>query len=136
MWEWIRQHAGWIAAFSALVFVGTLIAIPILLARIPADYFLHRRRESVLARLHPALRMVVLVLKNGIGGVLLLAGIVMLVTPGQGLLSMLIGITLLDLPGKRRFELAIVRRPHVLRAINWIRRKAHRPPLQLPPKAS
>jgi len=132
MWDWIHQHAALIVAFSVVVFCGSLVVIPILLARMPADYFLHARRESPLARLHPALRVLALIVKNGVGGLLLLAGFVMLFTPGQGVLSMLIGITLLDLPGKRKLELSLVRRPHVLKGINWIRRKAHRPPLQLP----
>ncbi len=136
--EWIKAHpdlAWWIVAASALMFVGTLIAIPVLLARMPTDYFLHPRREAVLfSRQHPALRLTLLVAKNVVGVVFLLAGLVMLLTPGQGILSILLGITLLDFPGKRRLELAIVRRAHVLKAINWVRRKAHRPPLQLPPR--
>ena len=135
MWEWTQQHAALIVTLSLVVFFASLIVIPILLARIPADYFLHSRRQSPLARLHPALRIVALIVKNGVGGLLVLAGIVMLFTPGQGLLSIFIGITLLDLPGKRRLELSLVSRPHVLKAINWIRRKAQRPPLQLPPKS-
>jgi hypothetical protein len=134
--EWFKAHpelAWWIVAVSALMFVGTLIAIPVLLARMPADYFLHSRRDAVLfSRQHPALRLTLLAAKNAVGLMFLLAGVVMLLTPGQGILSILLGITLLDFPGKRRLELAIVRRPHVLKAINWVRAKAHRPALQLP----
>ena len=65
---------------------------------------------------------------------LLLLGLVMLLTPGQGVLSILVGISLLDIPGKRRLELSIIRREPVHNSMNWIRAKAGRPPLLLPPK--
>ena len=64
----------------------------------------------------------------------MLAGIAMLALPGQGILTILVGITLLNFPGKRRLELRIVRQRRVLRAINWMRAKAKRPPLVLPVK--
>ncbi len=51
--------------------------------------------------------------------------------PGQGILTILIGIMLLDLPGTRNLELKLVRRPHVLGAINRIRARFHKPPLEL-----
>jgi hypothetical protein len=133
MWEWITDNKGFIFAASAVMFVGSLVAIPILIARIPADYFLYPRSAALpFSRSHPAVRIVLLAVKNLLGAGFLVAGIVMIFTPGQGVLAMLVGVSLLDIPGKRRLELAIVRRPHVLRAINWIREKAHRPPLRLP----
>jgi len=55
----------------------------------------------------------------------------MLVLPGQGLLTMFISLMLLDFPGKRRLEQSIVRRPIILRSINWLRERHHRPPLEL-----
>jgi hypothetical protein len=133
MWDWITEHKGPIAASSLVLFVGSLIALPIMIARIPPDYFV-RRRESALpfSRAHPALRVLLLVLKNLVGAAFLVAGLIMLITPGQGILALLVGVTLLDIPGKRRLELAIIRRPHILRAVNWIREKSHRAPLQLP----
>ena len=136
MWDWMQEHAGWIVAVSVLSFLATLAVIPILLVRMPADYFLHRPRESMFAQLHPALRVIALTLKNVLGGFLVLAGLALSLPgiPGQGVLTILIGLTLLDIPGKRRMELAIVRNRRVLRGINWIRRKANRPPLELPPK--
>jgi hypothetical protein len=62
-------------------------------------------------------------------------GIALLVLPGQGLLTILLGITLLDLPGKRHLEIVLLRRPSVSRAVNWLRRKSGRPPLDLPAKS-
>lgn len=135
MLEWmdIKPWVPWIFSLSLLMFVGSLIVIPILVSRMRSDYFLSRDlpEESFLGR-HPAARAGVLLAKNLIGLVLLLAGIAMLVLPGQGLITILVGLTLLDFPGKRRLELWIVRRRRVLQAITWIRAKAKRPPLHLP----
>jgi hypothetical protein len=64
------------------------------------------------------------VLKNALGVVLLLGGIVMLFLPGQGLLTMFLGIVLMDFPGKFRLERYLISRGPVLKSINWIRRKA------------
>lgn len=125
--------AGWLAVTSAVTFVVSLFSLPLLLSRIPADYFVRPTPpEASWRRRHPVLRWSLRVLKNLIGVLLLLAGIVMLVTPGQGILTILIGIVLLDLPGKRHLELWLIRRPKVLASVNWIRHKAHKPPLQLP----
>ncbi|HOS97284.1 MAG TPA: PGPGW domain-containing protein, partial [Deltaproteobacteria bacterium] len=70
--------------------------------------------------------------KNILGAVFILAGIIMLFLPGQGVLTILIGITLVSFPRKRVLELRLVRKPSVLRALNWMRARAHKPPLLLP----
>ncbi len=133
MTQWIEQNRvllGWLTAASLVMFVGTLIVVPALVVRIPADYFAHaRRRPSEWARGHPAVRLVALVLKNALGLVFLLAGIAMLVLPGQGLLTMLIGLLMIDFPGKYRVERWLVMRPRVLGAMNWLRRRRGRAPL-------
>lgn len=133
---WIESHEVlvWSLGVSSVVmFFGTLLVIPILVARIPADYFTRKQRpeDSFLAR-YPMLRLFGLIIKNIFGFIFLLAGILMLVLPGQGILTMLIGISLMNFPGKRQLELKIIRQPTVYRAINWMRAKAHKPPLQLP----
>ena len=70
--------------------------------------------------------------KNVAGVILVVLGIAMLILPGQGILTVLVGIGLLDFPGKRRLELWLVRLPGVLKAIHWLRRRRHRPPLEVP----
>jgi hypothetical protein len=67
--------------------------------------------------------------KNAVGILLVLIGIPLVPLPGQGLLTILAGLALVDFPGKRRLELRVVRQPGVLRAVNWLRSRAHRPPL-------
>lgn len=135
LWEWIGAHAGLLLALSVVMFVATLAVMIILIIRMPDDYFLHQR-EPPWRRSHPVLLVTLIVIRNVLGTALLLAGLVMLATPGQGILSILVGISLLDVPGKRRLELAIIRREPVHKSIDWIRRRAHRPPLRLPPKPS
>ncbi len=125
----------WVFALSIVMFVGSLIAVPILVARMRPDYFLERRAtEEYWSGRHRAARFTVLLLKNIIGWVLVLAGFAMLVLTGQGILTILIGMTLLNFPGKRKLELWIFRLRHVSRAINWVRTKARQPPLILPDK--
>lgn len=109
--------------------VASVIAIPLFLARMPEDYFskdYQPRRQR-----HP-LGWLLWCLRNLIALILLLAGILMLVLPGQGLLTILIAIMTSTFPGKYRLERAIMRRPGVYRAANWVRRKYQRPPLQHP----
>ena len=71
--------------------------------------------------------------KNGLGVVLLAAGIAMLVLPGQGLLTLVVALILLDFPGKRRLQRRIVYAPRVLAALNALRRRAGREPLEPEP---
>lgn len=134
VWNWIGQHETlvWsLTAISVFTFVATLIAIPILIARIPADYFVRRPVRDWPTR-HPAVHLLIVLSKNALGVVLFLAGVTMLVLPGQGLLTMFAGIMLLDFPGKRRWERWLIRRRPILTAANWIRARHHQPPLLLP----
>jgi len=130
--EW--EHLGtWVVALSILAFVGSLAVLPLLVVRMPADYFVHPEPKPGGWRdRHPAIRLAGHFLKNAIGVVLVAAGIVMLFTPGQGVLSLLVGLSLLDVPGKRTVELYIVSSPAIRRAIDAIRVRAGRPPIELP----
>jgi len=134
--DWIRAHdvlLWWFFTASALMLLGSLIAVPWLVVRIPGDYFLRRRRLVDRWRLsHPWVRATLLALKNIFGAVLVLAGAAMLILPGQGLLTIFVGLMFLDLPGKLALERWLVKKPPVFRAINWMRKKAGRPPLKLP----
>ncbi|MGE3537021.1 MAG: PGPGW domain-containing protein [Candidatus Tectimicrobiota bacterium] len=137
MWRtWIQTHAtvfGWLGFLSLLMFVGTLIALPTLVIRLPSNYFVtHPGLAPRRAGTHPGLHLLGRVLKNVLGCLLLLAGVAMLVLPGQGILTMFLGLTLLDFPGKRALEWRLVQRPMVWQSLNWIRARAHKPPLEWP----
>ena len=118
---------------SAIGFVASLIAIPMILVRLPADYFDTRIPRHWMKDHHPVLRLLGLVIKNVVGVVFLLAGFAMLFLPGQGVLTMLIGISLMDFPQKRALEARMVGQPTVLGVINSMRQKFGKPPLTLAP---
>jgi hypothetical protein len=128
--DWLQTHTSvlwWLGALSGLTFFGTLIVIPILVVRIPADYFTCAYRYAHAH--HGAWYYCGLVVKNAFGLLFILTGIAMLVLPGQGVLTILIGIMLMNFPRKRALELRIVQQPTVLRALNWMRANAKRPAL-------
>lgn len=119
-----------LTAVGVVMFIATLIAIPWLLTRLPADYFIRRPVRDWPGR-RPILHLGLVIAKNLLGGILVLAGIAMLVLPGQGLLTILVGIMLLDFPGKRNLERWLIRRRPILNAANWIRAKAGEGPLMV-----
>lgn len=133
--EWIESNPALVtalAATSAVTFVASLALLPLLVVRLPEDYFAHEDPpELPFARSHPALRLVLCLLKNGVGVLLILAGLAMLVLPGQGILTILAGLTLTAFPGKRRLERALIGVPRVRRAFDWIRRRRGRPPFRV-----
>lgn len=127
-----KEVIGWFAVASLATFVVSAVALPWLLTRLPEDYF--EETSPTVHRPWPrqrALYWAWRLLKNLLGIVLLLAGLVMLFTPGQGILTIMAGLWLADLPGKRRCERYLIGRPQVLSSINWIRQKSGQPPLRV-----
>lgn len=133
--DWIRDHGellNWLMLVTALVSVVAIVLIPVVVTRIPRDYFLYREAPPLpWSRSHPALRIVLTGFKNVVGACLVLAGIGLLVLPGQGILTLLIGLALLDFPGKRAMELRLVRIRSLRRLLNWMRTRAGKEPLDL-----
>ena len=122
----------WMTVVSAILFVGTLLVVPMLIVAMPADYFnRHRRREDG-PPVHPAVRIAALVLKNVVGVALVAGGVVMLVLPGQGLLTIMVGLVMMDFPGKYALEKKVVSTGPVLRTMNWIRVRRGKRPLEPP----
>ena len=120
---------------SVITFFGTLLLLPLVLIKIPSDYFIHSRRERLP---HPKLfirmgRIAVLILKNLLGALLVLMGFVMLFIPGQGVLTLLAGLFLMNFPGKKRLEVSLISRNSIYHAITRIRQKAGREELLRPP---
>ena len=133
--KWMQTHhelMSWLAMISLFTFVVTLFAVIILIIHIPDKYFLHKKRISPNNPKDAiGFRLVCRILKNILGIFFVLTGLIMLMLPGQGLLSILIGVMLMNFPGKYKVERAIIRQEKVLSTINWLRAKAHRPPLQV-----
>ncbi len=132
--DWIPAKTLVIAlGLSTVISIGSVVLAPLVIARLPPDYFQQERRPRYLARgRRPLLHFMLTALKNLLGIGLILAGAAMILLPGQGLLTMVIGVALIDFPGKSRLVSAIVRRPTVLRSLNWIRAKVHKPPFLVP----
>ncbi len=133
MLTFFDSYGIWIAAGSVAMFVVSLASIPLIVSRIPTDYFHHHHRHRLDGSLrHPLAQLLLVILKNLLGLTLLVAGFIMLFTPGQGLLSILFGLMIMNYPGKYRLERWIVGRPMILSAINGMREKRGKPPLLAP----
>lgn len=105
------------------MFVGTIVAVPIFLVKVPDDYFTRRRAPTSLP---------VKVLRITLGVGLIILGIVMLLLPGQGVLTILVGLGILEAPAKDRVIARILRNPTVHGAVDKIRRKHGKGSLEIP----
>jgi hypothetical protein len=122
---------------GALIFVGTFFInlgiVSFILVKIPANHFSKSRKTKFWSGPRPLLHAAGVVGKN-IGGLLLVAlGIVLSLpgVPGQGLLTVLLGLMLLDFPGRRRLEQKLLSRPSIVNAINHLRARFGKEPLEL-----
>jgi hypothetical protein len=125
-------HAAIILSF--LIFLGSFIVIPVLIARMPQDYFLKKRVHEKDSP-HSIANFFYLCIKNLAGFFLLLSGLAMLILPGQGIICIIIGLSLINLPGKHGLIRKIVQKPVVFKALNWIRAREKQPPF-ISPKGS
>ena len=130
----LTDHAVWLVAASAVSLLAGLLLVPVFITRIPVDYFCHSHRHRLSANSrHPLIRLFITGSKNLLGTVFILAGLLMLFLPGQGLLMLLAGLIIMNYPGKFALEGWIIKLPHVLPTINWLRTKYNKPPLLAPP---
>jgi hypothetical protein len=141
MMDWLMQSVTaltWRDAIIGIVlfvvtFAGSIALVSFMLVRLPATYFHSEHDRAFWTDRHRAVRWSGMIMKNLVGAVLIVLGIVMSLpgVPGQGILTILLGLMLIDLPGKRRWELKLVSRPKVLQTINQLRGKFGKPPLVL-----
>lgn len=117
---------------ALIAFFASMLLIPLIVLYIPSDYFTHPKRQKYLPEHYaPLLQWVLIILKNLIGVVFIVAGIAMLFLPGQGILTIIAGLFFVNFPYKYRVEKWIITRSKVLKTVNWIRKKAKRDPLQI-----
>lgn len=123
----------WGLGLSVVLAAGSLLLAVVIAVGWSSDHFKLGKQARFWDGRHPAVRAFGLVAKNVAGVVLVVLGLIMSLpgVPGQGVLTMLIGSTLLDLPGKRGLERRLISRPWVLRPINRLRARFHRPALEL-----
>lgn len=140
--DWLHEHAWWMTAASVTIFLLSVFVGGWAIVRMPSDYFCRstggdscaKPRLDSIRRRQPAVRAALIVLKNVLGGVLVLAGVILSLplVPGPGVVTILVGLSLMDFPGKRRLERWLVSRRVVLAPVNRLRARFGREPLQLP----
>ena len=121
------------AVFSVVTFIASLIIVPIILARLPSDYFLVKKSNEITAQSRKsAFFGFSKLIQNIVGGLLILAGIAMLVLPGQGILTILIGLGVTSFPAKAKLERKMVSKKGVFKSLNWMRKRAGVEPFLYP----
>jgi hypothetical protein len=118
---------------SVALAAGSLALVTFIAVGWPVDHFRREGRRPFWGHRHPAVRILGLVLKNLAGWILVVLGVIMALpgVPGQGALTALIGITLVNFPGKTELERRFIGRPTVLKAVNRLRARFKRPPLEV-----
>ena len=120
-----------IGLVSAIVLFASLLSLPWLVAMIPTDYFMSKKRQrSAWKDKFPAIWFFIFIGKNMIGYLMLFAGVLMLFLPGQGLLTMVAGLMMMDYPGKFSLERRVALTPSILSKLNWLRSTVKKPPLE------
>ena len=117
------------AGFFLVSIVVSILIVGIVVVKIPENYFSSHYQQDFMPNTTWAVRWGAVILKNLLGLVLVIAGIVMLIGPGQGILTILIGLIMMDIPGKRPIEARIIKRPTILAAVNDLRARYKKPPL-------
>ena len=143
--DYLNFIAEWLASFSSiligigglsiLILIFSIIGLGWFISQIPEDYFIHEKRQANnWEKYSSQTRAVLIIIKNLIGILMLISGLLLLILPGQGVLTMIIGILLIDYPGKFKLEQKIISIPSVFRGLNWFRAKSKKSYLQHPLK--
>lgn len=137
LWQWIVQF--WESLTWSRILVGVLFTVITIIAsyglivlgmiKIPADYFSSTYVKEIDSDKHFSVRWAAFIIKNLVGFLLIIAGIIMIFTPGPGVPTILLGLIMMDIPGKRPLEAKLIQRPLVLSAVNELRAKYNKPPL-------
>lgn len=137
IWEWLARY--WETLTWSRILIGlTITVVSIIVSyalivigmiKIPANYFSSEYVRDFNEEKHFSVRWIAFIVKNLIGFVLIIAGIVMIITPGPGVPTILLGLIMMDIPGKRPLEAKLIQRPAVLAAVNNLRARYKKPPL-------
>ncbi len=133
---WASMTLGNVLLGVGLFLVSLLIsfaAIGVVMVKIPANYFSTHYKQDFLPDSPWLVRWSAVIVKNILGLILIIIGIILSLpgVPGQGILTILLGLIMMDIPGKRPLEAKIIQRPTVLAAVNKLRERYDKPPLQL-----
>ena len=141
MTNWLSELWASMTLGNVLLGVGLFLtslilsfaAIGVVMVKIPANYFSSHYQQDFLPDSPWLVRWSAVILKNILGAILIIIGIILSLpgVPGQGVLTILLGLIMMDIPGKRPIEARIIKRPTVLAAVNKLRTKYNKPELQL-----
>ena len=111
----------------------SFVSIAVVIVKIPANYFSSHYKQDFLPNSSWAVRWGAVILKNILGVMLIVLGLLLSLpgVPGQGLLTILLGLIMIDIPGKRPLEARIIKRPTILAAANNLRARYNKEPLLL-----
>lgn len=137
IWNWLVQYwqsLTWVKIIWGLIIFAVSIAVSygliiFGLIKLPADYFSSSYAKEIKTDTHFSMRWAALIIKNIVGFLLIIVGIIMIFTPGPGVPAILLGLIMMDIPGKRPLEARLIQRPAVLSAINDLRARYNKPPL-------
>ena len=133
MEEWISKDTLlWVSMVSGAGLLVIAVVTPWLIVRMPEDFFSKPQRYNWIDRKPAAIRVPIRILKNLLAIVLVIVGVVMFLTPASGLFPILLGVVLADVPGKQKLQRWILERKTIRKGMNWLRRKFHRKPVQMP----
>ena len=130
VWAWCDENSTlmtWLFVGSLASLALVLALLPVIVVRLPADYFDPARPAAPPPR--TVLGWAGRILRNVLGWLFVVVGAILLLLPGQGLLTMLIGLMMVDFPGKRGLERRILTRPTILGVVNRMRERRGHPPL-------
>lgn len=121
-----------IGLFAASI-VLTVAAVSVVMVKIPKNYFSSHYQQDFLPGSPWLVRWGAVIAKNVLGFVLIGIGILLSLplVPGPGFLTVLLGLIMLDIPGKRPLEARIIKLPKVLSAVNRLRERYGKPPLEM-----
>jgi archaellum biogenesis protein FlaJ (TadC family) len=118
---------------SLLFSLTSLLLVGWVLVKLPEDYFVHHKEHHWIDPVrYPNLYKVLRMVKNLIGIVLIVVGIILIFMPGQGVLTIVIGLILTDFPAKKRWLEKLLRSKGVRKSLDMLRRKAGKRPFLYP----
>ena len=125
--SWLQLGLGAVGAVAA--FVVSYVIVSVIVVKMPEDYFCSNHQRRFLPDANPAVRSVAMAVKNILGVLMIVAGILLSLPgiPGPGLVTIFIGLMITDIPGKRVLEANIIRQPLVLSAVNRLRARYNKP---------
>ena len=135
--DWLPELTWRNVGLGVLVVVVTFVVatgiVSFVVVKLPATYFHPDHDREVLKDKHPVIRWAGIIGKNLAGVILIVLGVVMSLPgiPGPGLVTILFGVMLVDFPGRRRLEHKLVSLPRVQQAINNLRKRFGRKPIEL-----